>query len=70
MIIALNHRQQQLLDMANDLAQKFAARAPDHDRDGSFPHENYADAKAAGFPSLIVPQEFGAGVQICSTPRW
>ncbi len=59
MIIALTDRQQHLLDLANNLAQKFAARAPAHDRDGSFPHENYADAKAAGLPGLIVPEEFG-----------
>ena len=59
MIIALTDRQQHLLDLANDLAQKFAARAPKHDRDGSFPHENYADAKAAGLPGLIVPEELG-----------
>ncbi len=59
MIIALTDRQQQLLDIANNLAQKFAARAPQHDRDGSFPHENYADAKAAGLPGFIVPEEFG-----------
>jgi alkylation response protein AidB-like acyl-CoA dehydrogenase len=50
---------EQILQLASDLAQKFAARAAQHDAAGSFPHENYADLRASGYPLLTVPTAFG-----------
>jgi len=50
---------EQILQLASDLAQKFAARAAQHDAAGSFPHENYADLRASGYPLLTVPAAFG-----------
>ncbi|MCE7947751.1 MAG: acyl-CoA dehydrogenase [Chloroflexi bacterium CFX4] len=49
----------QILQVAADLAQKFAARAAQHDAEGSFPHENYADLRASGYPLLTVPAALG-----------
>ena len=49
---------------AERLATRFAARAAAHDRDGSFPVEDFADLRAAGMFGLLVPPSlggFGAG---------
>jgi alkylation response protein AidB-like acyl-CoA dehydrogenase len=48
-----------LLAIAHELAARFDARAAAYDRTGDFPHENYADLRAAGLPSLSVPTHFG-----------
>jgi len=44
---------------ARDLAPAFASRAEQHDREGSFPFENFADLRSAGFCGLTVPRRFG-----------
>ncbi|MBE0611242.1 MAG: acyl-CoA dehydrogenase family protein, partial [Dehalococcoidia bacterium] len=44
---------------ARDLAPAFASRAEQHDREGSFPFENFADLRGAGFYGLTVPRRFG-----------
>lgn len=49
----------ELLAVADTLANRFAERADAHDRDGSFPFENVADLKASGLPLVPVPAEFG-----------
>ena len=41
------------------LGPAFAERAPAHDRDASFPFENFADLRGAGLLSLCVPERFG-----------
>lgn len=45
--------------VADGLVGCFRARAADHDRDASFPHENIDDLRAAGWPGLAVPRPFG-----------
>lgn len=55
----LTPRQQELVDIAGKLADTFAERAPEHDRDNTFPAENYVDLRAAGFLRLTVPTELG-----------
>ena len=55
----LTPRQQELVDIAGKLADTFAERAPEHDRDNTFPRENYDDLRAAGFLRLTVPIELG-----------
>jgi alkylation response protein AidB-like acyl-CoA dehydrogenase len=52
-------QQQRVAALADDLAARFAARADAHDRDGSFPFENYADLHAAGYLRLAIPREYG-----------
>lgn len=46
-------------DRAAVLARDFAERAAEHDRDGSFPFENFAALRDAGLLGLTVPREFG-----------
>lgn len=45
--------------LADDLAQRFAARAADHDRERTFPFENYADLHSSGYLALTVPADYG-----------
>jgi len=52
-------RQQQFVDLAATLADDFATRAAEHDRDGTFPFENYERMKATGYLGLSVPVELG-----------
>jgi alkylation response protein AidB-like acyl-CoA dehydrogenase len=55
----LDARQQKLLELAESLGQRFAARAERFDREASFPHENYAELRDAGLLGLCVPEKFG-----------
>lgn len=43
------------------LAEAFAERAPLHDRDGSFPFQNFDDLSKAGLLALTVPAALGGG---------
>lgn len=40
-------------------ALDFAERAPRHDREGSFPFENFEDMRRSGVMAAMVPREFG-----------
>ena len=42
-----------------ELIAAIAAAAERHDRDGSFPHANFAALNAAGLLSLTTPTRFG-----------
>jgi alkylation response protein AidB-like acyl-CoA dehydrogenase len=55
----LTERQQKLVDWVGRLADVFAERAAEHDRDASFPFDNYTDMQEAGYLRLTVPEEFG-----------
>ncbi len=55
----LTDRQRHFLALAEPLARRFAERATQHDADGSFPHENFADLRAAGLTGLTAPEECG-----------
>jgi alkylation response protein AidB-like acyl-CoA dehydrogenase len=48
-----------MIDEARRLAPRFAARAAAHDRDGTFPADDFADLRAAGFFGLMVPRRLG-----------
>ncbi len=63
---AVTDRQQRLIGLADKLAARFHERAKTHDRDGSFPYENYADLHESGFLRLVIPEEFGGD----STPLY
>ena len=53
-------RQLALMDRARDLArERFAPRADRHDREASFPFDDYADLRAAGFLGLCIPERYG-----------
>jgi len=47
------------VERARVLAERFAERAPVHDREGSFPFENFAELREAGFYGLTVPKRYG-----------
>ncbi len=59
MLYPRTERQQRFIDVASALAPALQARAARHDRDGSFPHENFADIRRVGLPALVIPQEYG-----------
>ncbi|HEX6390069.1 MAG TPA: acyl-CoA dehydrogenase family protein [Solirubrobacteraceae bacterium] len=48
-----------LVTIAEELAGRFAARAGDHDRDGTYPFEAIDALKAAGYFAAPVPVELG-----------
>ena len=53
-------RQQELIARARGLAvERFAPRADSHDRDASFPFDDYADLRAEGLLGLCVPERYG-----------
>ncbi|MEU7585964.1 acyl-CoA dehydrogenase family protein [Micromonospora sp. NPDC049230] len=47
------------LEAARRLAPRFAARAAQHDRDGSFPVDDFRDLREAGLFGLLVPCALG-----------
>lgn len=55
----LTDAQRELVATAESLAARFAERATAHDRDGTFPHENFADLHDSGFLRLPMPREQG-----------
>jgi alkylation response protein AidB-like acyl-CoA dehydrogenase len=52
-------RQALVLDLAGRLADAFAERAGEHDRDNTFPAENWPVMAEAGYLGLTVPAELG-----------
>ena len=55
----MSEKRDQLASLAAELAADFATRAGDHDRDNSFPVENVAKMKAAGYTALVIPEKHG-----------
>jgi alkylation response protein AidB-like acyl-CoA dehydrogenase len=51
--------EQDLVDRANGLTAVFAARAAEHDREASFPFENFELLRDAELLNLTIPAEFG-----------
>src|SRR2546430_14996596 len=53
-------RQRELIALARRLArERFALRADSHDRDASFPFDDYADLQTEGLLGLCVPERYG-----------
>ena len=63
-LFIFDEKHKQRIGQAARLADIFATRAERHDRENSFPFENFAELKEAGFLSLSVPREFGG--EACS----
>ncbi len=47
------------LSVCGELASRFAGRAEAHDREGSFPFENFEELRQAGYLTLTVPRAYG-----------
>ncbi|MDE2146095.1 MAG: acyl-CoA/acyl-ACP dehydrogenase [Burkholderiales bacterium] len=56
----LTPQQRELIELAGALGrERFAPRAARHDREASFPFENYADLREAGLLKICVPRAHG-----------
>jgi alkylation response protein AidB-like acyl-CoA dehydrogenase len=55
----LTEHESSVVALADRLSRSFAERAGAHDRDATFPFENYDEMRAAGFLGLTVPSELG-----------
>jgi alkylation response protein AidB-like acyl-CoA dehydrogenase len=56
----LTQRQLELIDLVAQLGrERFGPRAASHDRDSSFPFDNFADLRDAGLLGICVPQAHG-----------
>ena len=55
----LTPRERDLVDLAGTLGDRFAERAGEHDRESTFPFENYEEMREAGYLGLTVPEELG-----------
>lgn len=55
----LTDRQREIVELADGLAADFAQRAAEHDRERTFPFENYERMREAGYLGLTVPEELG-----------
>jgi alkylation response protein AidB-like acyl-CoA dehydrogenase len=55
----LTQRQSEVVELAGRLAEEFAERAPEHDRENTFPAENWPVMAEAGYLALTVPEELG-----------
>ena len=68
MDFSLTPRQVELVDRARRLAvERFAPRADKHDREASFPFEDFLDLRDAGLLALCIPEAYGglgAGFEI------
>ena len=58
-IYPMTEQQARFVELSRALAAKFDARAAQHDREGSFPFENFDELRAADFPAWVVPQRYG-----------
>ena len=59
MDFALTPDQVRIRDVCRTLAEDFAGRAEEHDRDASSPIKDYEALREAGLYGLMVPEEFG-----------
>lgn len=60
----MDQAEQELVDAVSKLArEQFAPRAAQYDRNGTFPHENFAELRALGIPGMALPKALG-GLEI------
>lgn len=54
-----SERAARIMEIAAELADLFAERAPRHEANGTFPYENYDDVRRTGYHLLTVPESYG-----------
>ncbi len=54
-----NEEERERAALAEKLAARFAGRAGRHDREGTFPFENFADLRENGYLKATVPKRYG-----------
>jgi alkylation response protein AidB-like acyl-CoA dehydrogenase len=54
-----NEAERARLNRLDELVARFAERAAEHDRHGTFPHENIAELRDFGYMKLTVPKAYG-----------
>lgn len=59
MLYPKTERQAEFMALADRLAERVAARATEHDRENTFPFENFRDLHESGYLALTVPEEYG-----------
>ena len=52
-------REAEFMALADRLAEQFAGRGAEHDRQNTFPFENFREMHETGYLSLTVPEEYG-----------
>jgi alkylation response protein AidB-like acyl-CoA dehydrogenase len=65
-LTAHTHHGARLVTIAEELSKELAARAAEHDRDGTYPFEGIGALKAAGYFAAPIPTELG-GLGVSST---
>ncbi|WP_174614356.1 acyl-CoA dehydrogenase family protein [Virgibacillus ihumii] len=54
------------LDLMKETVKPFKQRGEIHDREGTFPFDNFNDLKDIGYPALTIPEKFGGlGISLC-----
>ena len=66
MLYPRTERQQHFIDVASGLIPALRERAAQHDRDGSFPHENFADIRRSVCLPWWSRRSSVAGAPTCS----
>ena len=61
MVASLTASQGCWVEMAAQHADDFASRAAQHDRENSFPFENFDAMRASGYTNMTIPAELGGG---------
>ncbi len=56
----MDERETEMVDAVRALARnELAPRAAEHDREGTFPHENFSELKRLGIPGMALPKDIG-----------
>src|SRR5919108_6447710 len=58
---SLTTSQRHWVEIAAQHADDFAGRAAQHDRENSFPFENFDAMRASGYTNMPIPAELGGG---------
>lgn len=58
------------LDLTRETVKPFNQRGEIHDKEGTFPFDNFNDLRDVGYPALTIPEKFGGiGIPLCEMLR-